>query len=674
MLIVLAILYLPCAYSLIGYDCGGAHLNVTTISLLGTGDCDLNIKQPNVTDVNIQLLQFSQYSTVDVIQCKVEISRTIYHCGMHSHISAVYNGYAEYIHETGYTTCLRMQHEGVLNLGGGSYIKELKPNRITTRSVTLHGVIRNDGTCEGSQYSDEYGTWDAVVVQAVVRITLKTERASVQAERDKIILKTGTVCTFSESYCLDSENGYSYWKPFPVTKCVFGQYTVLYEGPATKITGESNQETPIIYSLTTKETTFSLMQSGEETLCGYTLLRTEHPKLFILETGRGKAFAEKGTLSTDQMDLFSYVNSKFVYVERHLRTQMTNLYHDIIRQKCNLEKEVIQNTLGLATIVPDEFAFRLMKGPGFMAIMAGELIHIIKCIPVEVTIRKSPYCHNELPVTFLNGSYFLTPKSRILTKIGTERECNPLLPVGYRIENTWIKLNPNPEEILPAQELRPMTTLTWKYLTPEHLATSGIYSAKDLEKLRDYIMFPAERPALLDTIARGAGGHPIHTGAISMHHLLDEDSINKIVDNTASRLWKGFVTFGSATAGVFGIFVIIRIVKLIIDTAIHGYALYTIYGWSLHLLGALWSSITHLLVHLAQRPKVAELPNNEATNDTTNEPVVISQPSAPNVSPPDTNVELSVKSRVYYDLQKRLDELERTPSSMGSRSQNGGEV
>lgn len=108
MLLALAILFLPYAHSLIGYDCGGAHLNVTTISLLGTGDYDLNIQQPNVTDVNMQLLQFSQYSTVDVIQCMVEISRTIYHCGMHSHISAVYNGYAEYIYETGYTPCLRM--------------------------------------------------------------------------------------------------------------------------------------------------------------------------------------------------------------------------------------------------------------------------------------------------------------------------------------------------------------------------------------------------------------------------------------------------------------------------------------------------------------------------------------------------------------------------------------
>ena len=149
-----------------------------------------------------------------------------------------------------------------------------------------------------------------------------------------------------------------------------------------------------------------------------------------------------------------------------------------------------------------------------------------------------------------------------------------------------MKFNPSPEEILAPQQLLPMTVLTWKYLTPEHLATSGIYTTKDSEKLRDHIMFPAEKPALLNILARGAGGHSLHSGSLSMYNLLDEDFLNKIVDTTTSCVWNGFITFGSATAGVFGIFVIIRIINLIIDTAIHGYALHSLYGCSLHLLRA----------------------------------------------------------------------------------------
>jgi len=50
--------------------------------------------------------------------------------------------------------------------------------------------------------------------------------------------------------------------------------------------------------------------------------------------------------------------------------------------------------------------------------------------------------------------------------------------------------------------------------------------------------------------------------------------------------------------------------KLIIDTLVHGYVLHTVYGWSLYLLGAIWNSVTQLLLHLGKgRPK-AENPRN----------------------------------------------------------------
>ena len=38
---------------------------------------------------------------------------------------------------------------------------------------------------------------------------------------------------------------------------------------------------------------------------------------------------------------------------------------------------------------PDEFAYHLMKGPGYMSVIVGEVVHIIKCIPVEVKYRKT---------------------------------------------------------------------------------------------------------------------------------------------------------------------------------------------------------------------------------------------------------------------------------------------
>ncbi|KYQ53830.1 hypothetical protein ALC60_05455 [Trachymyrmex zeteki] len=122
-------------------------------------------------------------------------------------------------------------------------------------------------------------------------------------------------------------------------------------------------------------------------------------------------------------------------------------------------------------------------------------------------------------------------------------------------------------------------------------------------------MFPVEKPSMLNTLARGAL-EAIQPGTVSLSNLLDEDTINRIAESAGAKLWAGFITFGSASAGVLAVFIIIRLVKLIIDTLIHGYALHSIYGWSMHLVGAVWSSVTHLLLHLGKNPK-EERANNE---------------------------------------------------------------
>lgn len=602
-LLLAIVLSIPVSNALIGYDCAGSHLNTTTISLLDTGECAIDEIKTNSTQTYVQLLQLSDYQYTDVIQCKVEISRTIFYCGMHSHISAVQNGQHQYLLDINHLQCTQMHREGAITLGQNNFITGLKINSTVHRSLTMAGTIGHDGKCAGIQYSDPYGTWDNVVVQAVAKITLKTGTAAVKLAAGKIKLQSGTVCELTEGFCIDMNDGQTFWQPMPTPTCNFDQYDVLYQGNAVK-TRSYDGQAPTIYSLTTQDITFALTTTTEQHLCGYVLLRTEHPKLFILETNKGRTFKEKSKIPISNLDIFTYVNSKFVYVEKHIRSQLSALYNDIILQKCNLERQVIKNALAVGTLLPDEFAFTIMKKPGYMAITAGEVAHVVKCIPIEVVIRRPKTCYSELPVTHRNESLFLSPKSRILTKFGTQRECSHLLPVMYKIEGTWFRFTPNPIENIPPEIIKPLTKPKWRYLSPDKLATSGIYSEGDIEELRDHIMFPAEKPALLNNIARGVSGQGFNADSISMYNLLDEKTLKKIVESTTERVWSGFITFGSASAGILGIFIIIRIIKLVIDTIIHGYALHTIYGWSLHLLGAIWGSITHLLLHLGRQNEV----------------------------------------------------------------------
>jgi len=99
--IIIAILisWLGNTKALIGYDCGSASANITTLSLLNIEECDISSQEINCTKVHVQLLQINEFQSVRVIQCKVEIDRLIRRCGMFSHSMDVYNGKHAYIQE-----------------------------------------------------------------------------------------------------------------------------------------------------------------------------------------------------------------------------------------------------------------------------------------------------------------------------------------------------------------------------------------------------------------------------------------------------------------------------------------------------------------------------------------------------------------------------------------------
>ena len=100
-----------------------------------------------------------------------------------------------------------------------------------------------------------------------------------------------------------------------------------------------------------------------------------------------------------------YINSKFLYIDYNIRTQMKSMYKSIINRMCIIEQEVLRNTLDLAENEPDQIAYRIMKKRGYIGVVRGEVIHILKCDPLSVTVRNSSYCYKELPVLKNNNSY-----------------------------------------------------------------------------------------------------------------------------------------------------------------------------------------------------------------------------------------------------------------------------
>ena len=81
--LVMLILMTITVEAIIGYYCGSNQLNLTTLSLLEVGECDIPEPKLHIETTYIQLLQISDFTLTQVRQCKIEIRRTISYCGMH---------------------------------------------------------------------------------------------------------------------------------------------------------------------------------------------------------------------------------------------------------------------------------------------------------------------------------------------------------------------------------------------------------------------------------------------------------------------------------------------------------------------------------------------------------------------------------------------------------------
>ena len=171
-----------------------------------------------------------------------------------------------------------------------------------------------------------------------------------------------------------------------------------------------------------------------------------------------------------------------------------------------------------------------MKGPGYIAVTAGEVVHVIKCIPVDVMIQHGDKCCAELKVIKGNSTYFLTPRTHMIKERGPTVSCNTILPSYYLVEGSWYKLLPKPTEGVEPITIQPSAQATWEYISPAYLATSGIYTQKDLEELRDKIMFPVIKSSLLNDVAREIHGHTVANHDGTLMNLINEDTIENIIE------------------------------------------------------------------------------------------------------------------------------------------------
>lgn len=640
---------------LFGYDCSAPRSEAIQISLTDVGDCDLPSEQVNTTEIDIQLLQQVKYTRTRVFYCFVELDRLIVNCGMYSHISITNHGYAKYLKTYTREECQRMHETRRVKIAD-KIIDNLKLNGTTNYNLILGGTLKDDGECTGTSYQDQYGSWNGVTVIARGSVILQDYYVMVSLDEMKLISPKGARCDFKAGECLEVDGGQIFWDLFPEDICNFKTFSVLYQGKGTKISTDNE----VVYSVTAEDITFALTAKAARDVCHFRIFNTEHPRLFVIEN-KTNFFKNQESIEPFNIELFSYFNSKLIYVEKHFRAQFKNLYSDIQKRRCMIEQRLLRESLTLAVLRPDEFALNYRNFErGYSAIVTGEVINIIKCTPVQVTIAKSDTCYQELKVNIGdNQTAYMSAKTRILKQRGTEVNCDPIMGQVWHLGNEWWQMSPEPVKIQEPLILKPDTSISWKYESPRNLP-GGIFTDQALQAHSKFISESREQGAAINSLARIAIGEEVQESDRKyFHKFFDEKTISKIAKDTWAKLWSGFSWIGNISAGLLGIYFLARSIKLIVDTTLHFLTLKSAFGWSIYLICACWDSLTHFVLYLKKkdpantRPTRTD-PENPTPNPTQTPPNTPSnEPNPPSTSRTEENIETSYATVRYPALPPR---------------------
>jgi hypothetical protein len=604
LLITILPLMMQNANAIIGFHCTNSRVNFTAISLTEVGNCPDITPTLKVTPAKLQVIQRKSFDLAPYYSCKIQVSLLVSHCGMFGHSSMVRNGLKNYIEPISETECKKIGEFGIYQPRQGMTISGITPNVSYAATITLAGKLSGGSDCSGESFSIGSDSYSDVTVLASYQILYKNGLALVEFDSNKVHLPSGTVCE-PDKPCMDMEYGYSFIDLSHMTRaCDADAYDIIYTGIVDLIENENvshGQPRRIITGTAQNDVIFALELLRPTVICNQPGFLTEHPKIIVLKPGINNEFyfEKKTPIIAENVDLMTFINSKFVYLEKHLAGQLQSLYVTFAKQQCKRQVDILNNLLTIALIDESSFAYAYMKQPGFLSIRRGEVLYLAACTPVPVEIRSTERCYQELPVNFEGKPMFLTSRSRLLTSIGTETDCSIFVPSVFYLGDTYYAMFPKPIPIAQPAILSPQTNLSWAYKSPANLAKLGIYSYNELQNFQRRLIFPVELNAIQNAVVRSFIGQDAEIKKGSVLNLLTEGEVDKLSRSVANKLWSFVTILGTTFSGFFAIYIIIRVALFLADAILNSFALYRTFGFSIRLLTCIWTNLSRVLIETA---------------------------------------------------------------------------
>ena len=587
--------------ALVGYNCSHTDIAIKEFSLLNENKCP-EFKELAIQEkIAIQLVQRREYKYAHAYSMMVERTLRVMRC----------DGY----HVTHEVTqrVLTLSQNQVMEAYESKHFRDeyvtlgnLNFNGSMVWTGNLRGWTDTKGYCGGETIKLHGLTYENSVLAAGYAISMMDGLVTVNLEADRIELFGGTSCKYSDQTCVSLTVGDVYWQTSQEDdKCTPFLYPVLYEGealisryPATAVT-EAKQ----IVTMKSNEYAFSLVITEGKMLCAQQAYGTEHPALFLVLVSRlGLKYFQRHEMHPFDINSNTYRDSKFIFVERHLQRQLTQLNNVVMAQICKMELQVLANLRATAAIDANQFGYAYKKQPGYTALIRGEVLYLIRCVPVRVYWRPAGLCYQEIPVSYLNISCFLNPRTRILTHFSEEVPCSSQLPVKFKLQNIWVAMSPTVvRSTAPGQLTLGMNLSAWNY---EHVdMTLGIYSAQDLERQRAAVLHPLEYNAITRTIAANAGGFSKERQGLNMLNMMDPVQLKQVVVGHWEALTGKFKIFGAYSGGIIMIVFIYKAVAQACQGGIHFAAVKRIFGLGMGLVACVCPALANLALIYGQEDR-----------------------------------------------------------------------
>jgi hypothetical protein len=626
-LLVLLLMSADTTRAIQAFDCEKPSIS-DQISLLDVEAC------PEATPTRIQqtvrmyhLYQETMTRQIMVTECRLQVAELIFHCGLYSHSTLTKMQITPETITLTMEQCRDAKRFGQITIDKRTI--SAKMNKTVTTKTFIAGQITANGECKGGKVLVNGGEFDHMVHYKEYVVTTTSYLALFDLQTKSMLTNGYGYCKYTDENCDTGQSILVYEAPPETCELVFLKSVELIEVKGQQVhystrnketadlrdtTFSENtayKDTPVVLMTRPSQETIRLIRKSDAVRCQMKVFTTNYDYLYV--STEPILTAKAGPAPTD-IRLTLFLTNKMDYLYHANLAAIEDVYRDTIQRDCKIEREVLRTKLALAIANPEVATPLLSSQAGIYGRVTGEALLIFKCSPVDVQPRESLECTKQLPVTYMDKAVYMEPISRIITTKPVKVECSAIVTPRFRMANNlWIS-SPHRTKAETPRTLSVMSSKEdLKFNSFDELDKNGIYSKEDLEKARNYIMFPQLRTRILTEIVQQSTQG--FDSSANYELLLSPDHFKKAAENILKETWGRFMFFGQFVSGVIGVYTCIALIKVVLTQTLSGYHLYRLLGCSWRILIGCFPFLAKFYIFHKHEQRLRQIQIDRTPND-----------------------------------------------------------